>query len=133
MATDNNNYTNHLKNIIETIEKRKEKSDIGTLTRIWAYCKRNLKTTHKKGYQESEFVEPKSCKNCGKRIFDIEKRICGTSWDYCACEKKPNGCGKGLGFGKVTWWDDDGYPLARKLLICGFDGLCNKCKEEAEK
>lgn len=52
------------------------------------------KTTHKKGYLESEFVKPKSCKKCGKRIFDIEKRICGTSWDYCACEKKKNGCGK---------------------------------------
>ncbi len=27
------------------------------------------------------------CKKCGKNIFDIDKRICGTSWDYCICNK----------------------------------------------
>ena len=28
------------------------------------------------------------CKNCGKEKFDIKTRICGTSWDYCRCDKQ---------------------------------------------
>lgn len=37
------NLKDFARDIIKTIEKRKDKSDTGTLTRIYSYCKKQIK------------------------------------------------------------------------------------------